>query len=162
MHIRFCAFCNAQLIKKQFKSNLAFCNKLCSNRYNGEKKRKNNRCICGNISKVGCVFCQECIFKKKHLIKIQAFENIKRDYTRKKILLKERGSKCEICGVTEWLAKPILLILDHIDGNSLNGDKANLRLICSNCDSTLPTYKGRNKGKGRFLRKERYAEGKSF
>lgn len=161
MLTRLCALCNKVLIKKQFKSSISFCDRVCSNKYYGKKRRKNNKCSCGNYAKAGCVFCQECISSKKYLPSIP-FEQIKRDYTRKKVLIKERGNICEICGITEWLNKPILLILDHIDGNSLNSSKVNLRLICSNCDSTLPTYKGRNKGKGRYSRKERYAAGKSF
>ena len=80
----------------------------------------------------------------------------------KRVLIEDRGRKCEICGITEWLAKPLVVIMDHIDGNSGNWTFDNLRLICSNCDTTLPTYKSRNKGNGRFARRERYAEGCSF
>lgn len=57
--------------------------------------------------------------------------------------------KCEICGVSEWLGKPIVLICDHIDGNPYNNALDNLRAICSNCDSVLPTYKSKNRGRGR-------------
>ena len=54
------------------------------------------------------------------------------------------------------------MILDHIDGNADNNNLINLRLVCSNCDSQLPTYKGRNKGNGRFKRRERYANNQSY
>jgi hypothetical protein len=36
------------------------------------------------------------------------------------------------------------LELDHINGNERDNRKENLRLICSNCHSFTPTYKGRN------------------
>lgn len=40
--------------------------------------------------------------------------------------------------------------------------RSNLRMICSNCDSQLPTYKSKNKGNGRHYRTKRYEEGKSY
>jgi hypothetical protein len=58
-----------------------------------------------------------------------------------------------ICGLSEWLDVPIALVSDHIDGDSTNNDLDNFRIICNNCDATLPTFKGRNRGKGR---KDRY------
>ncbi len=77
--------------------------------------------------------------------------------------LKEvEGDKCSICGLNEWQGKDIVLIMDHIDGNSDKNCISNLRLVCPNCDSQLPTYKGRNKGNGRHSRRVRYAEGKSY
>lgn len=57
---------------------------------------------------------------------------------------------------------PLTLILDHIDGNPENNRRDNLRLICPNCDSQLPTYKSRNRGNGRAFRRQRYADGKSY
>jgi len=53
-------------------------------------------------------------------------------------------------------------VLDHIDGDSGHNARSNLRLICPNCDSQLPTYKSRNKGRGRAWRRKRYADGKSY
>jgi hypothetical protein len=58
--------------------------------------------------------------------------------------------KCELCSVKEWYdpfekkIKPVNLELDHINGNERDNRKENLRLICSNCHSFTPTYKGRN------------------
>lgn len=80
----------------------------------------------------------------------------------KRAILFVRGHKCEICKNSEWLSQPIGLILDHIDGNSDNNSTGNLRLVCGNCDMQLPTYKGRNFGKGRHARRKRYSEGKSY
>lgn len=70
----------------------------------------------------------------------------------------DRGFGCEICGITEWLGLPILLILDHIDGNSDNHVWSNVRTICSNCDAQLPTYKAKNKGNGSSRCAKRYAK----
>lgn len=80
----------------------------------------------------------------------------------KRVLIEDRGHKCEVCNISEWGGKPILLILDHIDGYSSNYKLENLRLICSNCDTLNPTYKGRNKGKGNEQRRLRYKKVSEF
>ncbi len=72
------------------------------------------------------------------------------------------GCKCAICGFSEWLDKPLVMILDHIDGNSENCSIDNYRLLCPNCDSQTSTWKGRNRGNGRAWRRQRYKEGKSY
>ena len=82
--------------------------------------------------------------------------------TAKRYLLEVMGNVCDICNTSEWMCQPMPLILDHTDGNSSNNALANLRLVCGNCDMQLPTYKGRNFGNGRALRRKRYAEGKSY
>jgi len=82
----------------------------------------------------------------------------------KPFLLARDGNLCQLCKLESWQEKPIPLVIDHIDGDSMNNLLTNLRLICCNCDALLPTYKGRNKGKGmgRAYRRQRYAEGKSW
>lgn len=72
----------------------------------------------------------------------------------KKHLLEKRGARCEICGITEWMGRPINLVMDHIDGNSENWSPRNLRLICPNCDSYNPTFGARNVGNGRKYRRK--------
>lgn len=54
-------------------------------------------------------------------------------------------TKCSICKHDNtWNNKPLIMILDHIDGNNHNNLKENLRWICPNCNSQLPTFAGRN------------------
>jgi len=79
-------------------------------------------------------------------------------------LLNKSGNKCCLCGWGEinQYSKNYALIIDHIDGNSENNTECNLRVICPNCDSLLPTYKALNKGNGRSFRRDRYKEGKSY
>lgn len=80
----------------------------------------------------------------------------------KTYLLDLRERKCEVCGIAEWMGNPAPLELDHKDGDSTNNELSNLRLICPNCHAQTENYKGRNKGRGRHLRRERYAQGKSY
>jgi Zn finger protein HypA/HybF involved in hydrogenase expression len=80
----------------------------------------------------------------------------------KRFLTEEYGYKCAECGLSEWRNKPIVLELEHRDGNSENNEFENLCLICPNCHSQTDTYKGKNKGNGRHARRQRYAEGKSY
>lgn len=52
---------------------------------------------------------------------------------------------CDICEIgPEWHGNPMPLILDHINGINNDNRLENLRFVCSNCDSQLPTYKSRN------------------
>ena len=47
----------------------------------------------------------------------------------------------------KWNGSLLLPILDHINGNSKDNRPENLRLLCPNCDSQLPTRGGKNKGR---------------
>ena len=78
-------------------------------------------------------------------------------------LLEEQRELCAICACsTTWNGSALVFVLDHIDGDASNNRRENLRLVCPNCDSQLPTYKARNRGKGRAWRRQRYADGKSY
>jgi hypothetical protein len=69
-------------------------------------------------------------------------------------LTKNFGHTCQICGISEWQGMPAPLVCDHVDGNSCNNDLANFRLVCANCDAQLPTFKSKNKGRGRAYDRE--------
>ena len=51
---------------------------------------------------------------------------------------------CSDCGVgDEWNGKMLVLELDHIDGDPMNNQQSNLRLLCPNCHSQTATFRGR-------------------
>lgn len=107
-------------------------------------------------------FGKYCNNKCQALHRRPALEDMRSPKSIRKLILEERQHMCEMCGNSEWLGKPITLEVDHVDGNSSNNTRANLRLLCPNCHSTTDTYKSRNKGKGRAYRMERYHSGLSF
>ena len=58
----------------------------------------------------------------------------------RKALIALRGEKCECCGLTKWLEKPINLEVHHLDGDRSNNSLENLQLLCPNCHSYKPTF----------------------
>ena len=55
--------------------------------------------------------------------------------------------KCECCGNTEWMGKPIPLELHHINGDRNDNRLENLQILCPNCHSFTENYRGSNKKK---------------
>ena len=118
--------------------------------------RSNGPCLeCGKDRGRNKKYCsQRCAYAGLRRFSMQRIKNagFVRDTNRpagKRYLVKVRGHRCEICGLTEWQGQPCPLILDHIDGDYKNGYLENLRLVCPNCDARLPTFKSKNKGRGR-------------
>lgn len=52
---------------------------------------------------------------------------------------------CEICGIKEWLGKPIALEIHHKNGVNTDHRLTNLQLICPNCHSQTDSYRGKAK-----------------
>lgn len=72
------------------------------------------------------------------------YDTLTYDRLKKRIVL-EQNQKCNHCGIDEWNGKPIVLELEHIDGNHSNNERENLEAICPNCHSQTDTWRGRNK-----------------
>jgi hypothetical protein len=126
------------------------------------KNEFENKCeICGSFTRNPKFCSNECQGKKKSNEKYLNYLNNQSEFCRsdynirwlKPYLLNEQNHKCKICDIPNvWNNKPLVFVLDHIDGNASNNLKENLRLICSNCDSQLPTFKSRNKNSARKTR----------
>ncbi len=80
----------------------------------------------------------------------------------KRYVLEKFNGKCSTCKINTWNRKSIVLELEHIDGDYTNNSEDNLCVLCPNCHSQTPTYKGANVGKGRHCRRERYKRGLSY
>lgn len=73
------------------------------------------------------------------------FENLGYDGKKKRVLQEQKG-RCAICGISDWCGKPLSLHLDHIDGDTKNVTRENLRGLCPNCHSQTETYCGKRGG----------------
>lgn len=60
------------------------------------------------------------------------------------------GHRCSECGITHWLGHEIVFDVDHINGDSSDDSKENVRLLCRNCHSQTETYADSKSKKGRF------------
>lgn len=129
------------------------------------KRRSKNVCeVCGKLTANNRFCSVDCnfLFKKEERKNRVLSGDCTYPRTIKMFMIEEYGNKCSICGLEEWMGQPIPLIIDHIDGNPYNNILENFRLVCGNCDMQLPTYKSKNKGNGRYKRRKRYKEGKSY
>lgn len=153
--------------------------KICP-KCNGEHGRTGRFCTraCANsrTKLYNCLFCNKECFRSPKLLKIYCSIQCHQDHilqtkinngtasqkTLKRFLIKTYGNSCSCCRINEWNKKPIVMDLEHIDGNSDNNKLDNLCLLCPNCHSQTDTYKGKNRGNGRHSRKVRYIMGKSY
>jgi hypothetical protein len=53
--------------------------------------------------------------------------------------------RCELCGIDTWQGRPLLLALDHINGDPSDNRLVNLRIVCPNCHALTETWCARNR-----------------
>lgn len=168
---KFCFHCSERLPYEKRKNK--FCNQSCASSCNNvgicrRTKTLTKQCsFCEKkINKNSREFCSpECHQKSswdKRKDKVIETGRYDGKATAKRYLTETNGHCCSLCGITEWMGQPLTLILDHINGHADDWSVSNCRLICSNCDTLTPTYKGCNKGNGRHNRRQRYQDGKSY
>jgi hypothetical protein len=71
--------------------------------------------------------------------------DIQSNKVRKKLLAEGyKEHRCECCGLSTWLDKPIALELHHKDGDRHNNTIENYELLCPNCHAFTDSYRGKN------------------
>lgn len=75
-----------------------------------------------------------------------------------KFLKLERGWKCEECGLDQWQGKDLTLELDHINGDTSDNTRSNLRFLCPNCHSQTDTWRGRNNVRTNFSKGKKVSD----
>lgn len=55
-----------------------------------------------------------------------------------------KKNECERCHTIEWQGEVLVLELDHKNGNNKDNRLENLQILCPNCHSLTPTFRGRN------------------
>jgi hypothetical protein len=156
-----CEFCNKEINNKG--SLVAHTN--CCKQNPNKIKRKRSK-LAGQ--KKGCIpwnknkkFNQESINRIAEMIETEKYKTQSDNSIRRLVrnyLINKCGHKCMICGLSEWMGQILPLVCDHIDGDSKNNELNNFRIICNNCDSILPTFKGKNRGNGRLNRYKNFDE----
>ena len=163
---KFCRYCSAVIPFEKRASK--FCNHTCSasytNRVRTRPTKRSRVCSCGQPKLLSNKYCYDCA--QKHVYhRPQSVELLKDSVAIKRLLIEQRGHRCEDCGLTEWKSHPIPLELHHVDGNSDNNTVENLVLVCPNCHAFTPNYKGAVKGKNgsrQLRRRQKYANGEAW
>jgi hypothetical protein len=174
---KLCRNCKVQIDFKKRNTN-EYCSSRCSSAVNSSLRstrikanKKSFECInCGTLKvykseKPGRYCsntCQHQYQEKQQFALVEAGKASNSGQV-KRYLLAKYGNICmdsECC----WnqSKRPVVVELEHQDGNSDNNTLENCILLCPNCHSLTPTYKNKNMGNGRAYRRARYAEGKSY
>lgn len=142
-----------------------FCSPSCSATYNNSNntKRVSHTCEnpeCNKLTNNKRFCSNQCSSENLRLLKIQRFLNgelndngVRRNAIRDFLIERQEGI-CPICrNKPLWNLKPIIFVIDHIDGNYENNNPSNIRAICPNCNSQTFSFSGKNNDKVKHVTK---------
>ena len=126
-------------------------------------KKPRSPCLnCGStqLARPGYVYCsnrcqRQHVFDRDYALWLAGGTPWSHSVALRRALVRRDGSVCSDCGLAEWRGKPIPLESDHRNGNGDDHRSENLRLVCPNCHAQTPTYRARNVGNGRVVRRLR-------
>ncbi|CAB4143293.1 HNHc domain containing protein [uncultured Caudovirales phage] len=151
-----CLNCGATITAKYAKK---FCNSSCAATYNNQRKPKRseesrNRTRVAMIA-VGPMSAearakavQTYTDSRLRYLFQTPFEELAYQTKRVRVII-EQGGVCAHCGISEWRGQPVCFEMDHIDGDNTNNARENLEILCPNCHSNTPTWKGRKANRNR-------------
>lgn len=127
-----CLYCGSDLVHG--KNPKKYCNRECYNKFLAKKKQdRHNKQIQSWLNGTWDGAYSSGVLSKEV-----------RQY------LRNEHTECQICGQPNvWNGKLLTLQIDHVDGDYLNNDPDNLKVLCPNCHTQTPTYGAKNKGNGR-------------
>jgi len=117
-----CKFCNEET------TNSSYCSNKCQQAFQSATKRENYL----NGKYVG-----KSLFYRTG------------EWTRN-LLIEHKGYSCSVCfnpGI--WQGKPLVLEVNHIDGDALNNCIENTEFVCPNCHCQTDTHRAKNIGNGK-------------
>lgn len=126
---------NFQTLKRNIRQRGLSTEKLDSNRRLSIKKNAERTNRIKKRSELSDILVENSKYTNNHTLKLRLVKEGILEY------------KCKICGINEWMGKPISLQLDHQNGVHNDCRLENLRLLCPNCHSQTDTYGAKNRKK---------------
>lgn len=126
---------NFQTLKRNIRQRGLSTEKLDSNRKLSIKNNAERTNRIKKRSELSDILVENSKYTNNHALKLRLVKEGVLEY------------KCKICGINEWMGKPISLQLDHKNGVHNDYRLENLRLLCPNCHSQTDTYGAKNRKK---------------